>query len=177
MYFFGGIITQLFLAILLCLFFVLLLAFGEVFFRLDKMRAYAIISINNMIKDLDIWVLLTVELADCPGLDPEEADHLRTLSTSYSACQKYKKKFTKIKLINSMAELTDSETLGYKHGDIAEDMLGKRRDAACDLAPLCDQYNRNADELNRRLDKKVPGLVGRLLGVSKLEKLCDLTKM
>ena len=163
---------ELLFAILLCLFFLMVYIIGQMYFEMDKEKSRAINFVNKMIEPLDEWVTHTVELAGSPVASPKLADALQTMAENYFNCEKNKLK--KIPLVNSMAELSEPLAAAAA-GTEAGLILKARADAAAGLGMLRIGYNQSVRMLNGYLMKRGSAAVGKLFGMSSLEKLCDLS--
>lgn len=162
------------IAILLCLFFLTLIVFGEIYFGLDKQRMRAIACIQNMRENLDKWVEGTVELAESSDTGRKAADDFRALAQDYFSYKRYKEIMKAVSLVNSLAAMAaplEDEAFGTKAGKI----LAARADSADRVEPLRNEYNNCVRRLNSRLDKKIPAVVGKLFRISRMEKLNQLS--
>jgi hypothetical protein len=160
---------ELYIAIPLVLVILALIVSGEIYLGMDKLRSRAAVCVSHAKRPLDDWVSLTVELASRPGTSIAKAENLRALADTYFGTKKYRDRFKKVPLVNAMAELSE-KIVKETPGIIDERITNGRADAADAVEPLRREYNNCAQKLNKRLKRRIPAAIGKLLGISPLEE-------
>ncbi|MCL2126266.1 MAG: hypothetical protein FWH33_09815 [Oscillospiraceae bacterium] len=150
--------------------FILVSVICFVYSRIDRHKMHADIYIRKMKPYLDIWLHKVVELMEQPGIDEEMTSKLKTSTDKYFG---YKKKKDYLKTIPLVNEISDLLATDYDN-DIVRSMVLRYGEGKIDIDRLIvyrDEYNRCKAALDKLLNRRLLGLVGKLLRTKRLAPL------
>ena len=150
--------------------------FSAIYAGMDKKRLLAYMSAKALREDLDVFVDFIVRQVSKHAADSASKTELLSLADSYSGMRKNKHTFKRIPLVNSLVSSYISLEIGSS-AVVDSDARREINEALQDSQLLREGYNNDVKNLNRQLDKRLSGIVGKLFRMKKLEELCDLSEL
>jgi len=163
--------VEFFLAVLLCLFFIMLAFVGWIHMGMEQQKARAIVYARKMEPDIDAWVFQAAESAKRHSSDTAAVNMFLLTADNYFNCKKSRDILKKVSIVNQLAaqavSMADSGMLRVS-AELENNEFSGSIERLIELRPL---YNRCVRNLSKRLEKRIPATIGKLFRVRRLEEL------
>lgn len=166
---------ELFFVVLVCLFFLVLIFAGRIYFKMDTKRFRANACVLQMKHYLNEWVEIAVEKEKNAIYHKGSESEFQESVQQFFSYMERKNMLRIIPVLNTIAKLTgsinDPMSNVKQDGLDNDDSFWEQSEALLDFYMLITEYNRSVREFNNLLNKKIHAIVARITNLAKLEEL------